>query len=255
MLIAGCSHTAGSEIDGNLDSVYNRQQSYGNLLAEKLSYKPINIAIGGNTNGAIVRNILDWFNNHDITDKELFVLVGWTESTRIDAPFQYPTWHKDNGGKHADWISPASDNFLHINVAYNNYNQREKEIQNDYKTMLVKHTEFFEVYCANLVLQLQFFFKHLNIKYLMVNTMHMFSPENKKYLQCYLNLIDYNSYIDALNNDRSFFNKYKHSFPNKFKYSHLGPEPHKLYAEEIYKFVNLKLEQKQLDDRQIYEQN
>ena len=36
MLIAGCSHAAGSEIDGTEDSVYNRQHSFGALLAVKM---------------------------------------------------------------------------------------------------------------------------------------------------------------------------------------------------------------------------
>jgi hypothetical protein len=33
LLIAGCSHTAGSEIDGSEDSKHNRKHSYGNQLA------------------------------------------------------------------------------------------------------------------------------------------------------------------------------------------------------------------------------
>ena len=45
MLIAGCSHTAGSEIDGTQDSVHNRQNSYGNLVAKNLGLVPINSTI------------------------------------------------------------------------------------------------------------------------------------------------------------------------------------------------------------------
>ena len=35
LLIAGCSHTAGSEIDGNEDSTYNRENSYGGLIVRR----------------------------------------------------------------------------------------------------------------------------------------------------------------------------------------------------------------------------
>ena len=61
MLIAGCSHTAGSEINGLEDSVYNRQKSYGNQLAYKMGYTPVNIAEPGSTNPTIARSILQWF--------------------------------------------------------------------------------------------------------------------------------------------------------------------------------------------------
>ena len=39
LLIAGCSHAAGSEIDGKEDSKYNREHSYGALVAKKLKRK------------------------------------------------------------------------------------------------------------------------------------------------------------------------------------------------------------------------
>jgi hypothetical protein len=242
MLIAGCSHTAGSEIDGELDSALNRSLSYGNILAKKLGYTPINIAIGGSTNGAIVRSVLDWFQNHDITNKEIFVLIGWTESTRVDAPFQYPTWHEKAGAKFADWVSPSMSNFLHINLTFKGYTEREKDIQEDYQSFIVKRTEFFEVYSANLALELQFFLKHINVKYLMVNTMHMFSKSNEQYLKSYLSMIDNKHYYNALNNEESFYTKYKDSKYNAYRnpktvYGHHGAEPHRLYAEELYNYI------------------
>ena len=243
MLIAGCSHTAGSEIDGEIDSVLNRNLSYGNVLAKKLGYTPINIAVGGSTNGAIARSVLDWFQNHDTSDKEVFVLVGWTESSRVDAPYQYPTWHgKSAGGKFAEWTSPTSVNYLHINLSYNFYSDREKDIQEDYKKFIVKHLEFFEVYTANLILQLQYFFKHSKIKYLMVNTMHTFSPENEPYLKCYWDMIDKSNYYKLLDNAESFYAKYKDPKYNSFRnpkalYGHHGVKPHGLYSEELYNFL------------------
>ena len=64
MLIAGCSHAAGSEINGTEDSIYNRQQSFGARLASKLGYRPINIASNGASNSGIARSVLKWFEKY-----------------------------------------------------------------------------------------------------------------------------------------------------------------------------------------------
>lgn len=34
MLVTGCSHAGGSEIDGTEDSAYNREHSFGNVLGK-----------------------------------------------------------------------------------------------------------------------------------------------------------------------------------------------------------------------------
>ena len=87
MLIAGCSHAAGSEINGLEDSVYNRQHSFGNLVAFNYGYRPINIAQNGMTNSGITRSILKWIEKfYDPSKMEVFVLVSWTESTRLEIP-------------------------------------------------------------------------------------------------------------------------------------------------------------------------
>jgi hypothetical protein len=242
MLIAGCSHTAGSEIDGELDSPLNRSLSYGNLLAKKLGYTPINIAVGGSANGAIARSVLEWFQHHDTSDKEVFVLIGWTEPNRVDAPYEYPTWHQKNGGKHADWFAPSSVNFLQININFKHYVEREKDIQEDYQTFIVKRSEYFEVMSANLILQLQYFLKFKNVKYLMLNTMHMFSEENYLYLKPYIDNIDTKNYYKLLDNTESFYLKYRDSKYNSFRnpnasYGHHGAEPHRMHSEDLYDYI------------------
>ena len=44
LLVAGCSHMAGSEIDGKEDSTFNRQHSFGALIAKHLGRKVIHVA-------------------------------------------------------------------------------------------------------------------------------------------------------------------------------------------------------------------
>ena len=83
MLIAGCSHTSGSEIDGQEDSKYNRLHSYGGVLASMLGYEPCNMAEPGSTNATIARSVLEWFKNeYDPNEMEVFVVVGWTEDLK-----------------------------------------------------------------------------------------------------------------------------------------------------------------------------
>lgn len=236
MLIAGCSHTAGSEIDGSTDSIYNRKNSYGNLLAKKLGYKPINIAVCGYTNSAIARSVLEWFHHCYNHTMDVFVLVGWTESSRIEAPFEFPTWHNEVNGKYCDWFSNSSIDFLQINVSHTNFDVREKEIQNDYQIFITKQTRFTEILSANFVLQLQYFLNSKNCDYLMVNTGHMFTIDNYRHLSLYMHLLDRKKYYMLHNNEQSFYNKYKSlGYTNeKAKYAHHGEAAHKEYAELLY---------------------
>ena len=239
MLIAGCSHTAGSEIDGESDSEFNRQYSYGNHLAYELGYDPINIAVSGFTNTAIARSVLEWFANHDLSDTEVFVLIGWPDSARMEAPFPYPTWYQNVQAKHADWFTESSINFLQINVAHKNYDIREKEIQEDYQRFITCRSEYLELVSVNLVLQLQYFLKNKGVKYLMVNTNFMFTPSNQKYLDFYFSIIDKNNYYKFDDNQSSFYPKFKDlGYTNdKAKYGHHGLEPHRLYAQELYNYI------------------
>ena len=60
LLVAGCSHMAGSEIDGKEDSTFNRQHSFGALIAKHLGRKVIHVAQVGATNTGISRQVMQW---------------------------------------------------------------------------------------------------------------------------------------------------------------------------------------------------
>ena len=90
----GCSHTAGSEIDGLGDSDYNRQHSYGALLAKKFGYDHMNFALCGGSNQRIFLlttqvlkeiivgecNLVPHLREHH----KYFFLIGWTSLNRTD---------------------------------------------------------------------------------------------------------------------------------------------------------------------------
>jgi hypothetical protein len=101
--------------------------------------------------------------------------------------------------------------------------------------------EFFEILTANLILQTQYFLKSKSVDFIMCSTMHLFS--NYPHLNFYTNQIDQSRYFNLLNNDESFYWKYRNAgYENaNAKYWHHDEEPHRLYADELYKFYSLKL--------------
>jgi len=242
LLISGCSHAAGSEIDGTLDSHYNRSKSFGNQFAEKIGYTPINASIGGSNNHCISRTVLEWFSkNYNENEMDVKVLVSWTEPTRIDFPIPMDHVQYDEI-RHpaADFYSMSARNYLKVNIAWKGLNDWEKSILKSCHTFMADSPLYFEILSANNVLQLQYFFKSLGIDYLMCNSTHLFSQD--KHLDFYLDLIDKKHYYNFNNNNLAFYTKFKQQgyVNEKAVWYHHGEEPHRLYAEELHNFFTEK---------------
>ena len=115
MLVAGCSHAAGAEIDGTQDSVYNIQNSFGNVLSNMMEFVPINIASSASANPTIARLVLEWFSkNYDPSTMEVFVTVAWTESSSMELPSEQGTDYSSTNKKE-DWLSVYDQRYLRIN--------------------------------------------------------------------------------------------------------------------------------------------
>lgn len=237
MLIAGGSDPAGSEIDGSEDSAYNREHAFGNLLARKLGYEPVNICQNGSTNTTISRSVLEWFyENYDPSTMKVFVLVGWSESARMEVPVDWPTPYKDSNPS-VDWYSESCKDYLRVNMGWKGSLEREIPIIAYHQEFIARNTTYLEIVSANAVLQLEYFLKMNGCEYLMCNTLHMFTPGG--HIDFYLDKIDASRYINYKNNDECFYWKYRnagHTNP-KAKYWHHGEEPHKLYAELLHEFI------------------
>ena len=240
MLVTGCSHSAGSEIDGTSDSLYNRQHAFGNLLAEKMGYRPINIALLAATNMGIARGVLQWFKEqYDPAKHEVFVLVAWAESTRMEVPIKYSTPHHD-GNPFIDWYPDKSADYLFINTASASQIEEYDIIIKRTQRFICDNLEYLEVMGATYALQIQYLLKMLNVNYCMCNTGHMFTKE-ANHMKLYMDLIDTSRYMNMDTDlNESFFWKYKGAgYVNpKAKYFHHGEEPHALYADELYKFIS-----------------
>ena len=239
LLIAGCSHAAGSEIDGTEDSIYNRQHSFGNLLAEKLGRRPINIASSAANNQCIARTIIEWFDEcYNSENMDIVVLIGWTESSRLDVPMNRVTWH-EKWNTASDYVSKASRDYIRVNLGYKGNGKEEMEVIAGCHQFITNNLTYIEIISANLILQMQYFLKLKQVKSIMCNTMHMFTPAPQ--INFYIDQIDQSYYLDLLDNEQSFYWKYKSAgyVNHKAKYWHHGEEPHKLYSEELFKlYVN-----------------
>jgi len=239
MLIAGCSHAAGSEIDGQEDSVYNRQHSFGAILADRLGYKPVNIATNGAPNSCIARSILNWFEQfYDEDTMEVFVLTSWTESTRLEVPSNR-NFIYNQSSKIADWFDNTVNTYFRITFGWDGGDAEEKELFPKYHRFMAENEPLVEMWSVNYVLQIQYFLQSKNVKYLMCNAMYMFNKYAKHVNQLSKLIDKKNFYKLGATKDEAFFWKYKNlGYTNpKAKYWHHDEIPHQLYAEELYNFL------------------
>lgn len=240
MLIAGCSHAAGSEIDGTEDSSYNRNASFGGQLALKLGYYPVNISVGGQTNHGIVRSILKWFSaNYDPKTMDVIVLVAWTESMRMEIPCNEPIHYETGAAKCANWFDVTLKYFNNMNPGWHGNNPTEKEMAKYYHRFMATNETYLQLQTANLVLQLQYFFHHKKVRYIMCNSMMSMQLPNV-HLSFYMDLIEADKYMNIYTQkEDSFYWKYRNlGYVNsKAKYWHHDEEPHLQYAGELHSFM------------------
>ena len=246
MLIAGCSHTGGYEIDGTMDSPYNREHSFGGLLAKEYHRRPIHLAAGGVSNSYILRNVLLWFaNNYDPETQDVFCVVGWTDSSRWEIPMEEGQDIERNNPC-LDWFSKKHNDYLSVQLGWVHPNrpefpeQDQESMQHTYHNLIAGFPEQMEILSFNYALQIQSFLKSLNIDYVMLDTLHNFDLSNI-WLSPMANLIDTTRYLNPGDPDQAFFTKYDRlGYTNISQdFQHLGADAHAEYAKEIQLFLNL----------------
>ena len=91
ILINGCSHTAGSEIEGSGigEGNYNRDNCFGAQLARKLGVVYTNLALPGASNDYINRTTSMWMLDHAAMAKRTLYLIHWTGSSRSEIFFDH----------------------------------------------------------------------------------------------------------------------------------------------------------------------
>jgi hypothetical protein len=84
LLVNGCSHTAGSEIEGSGvgEGNYNRQNCYAAQIAKKLNWEYTNIAMPGGSNDYIKRTTMLWILDNPERAKNTHFFINWTGAER-----------------------------------------------------------------------------------------------------------------------------------------------------------------------------
>jgi hypothetical protein len=237
VLIAGCSHAAGSEIDGTEDSMYNRRKSFGGIFSSAIGAEDTNISLVGATNPMIARSILEWFkNNYNDREEDLLVLIAWTETSRLEVPLVERMHDYKSSNVAVDWFSTSSDYFLQINQGWKGQTPEEKRMLPFYQKFIADNLLYLEIVTLNLILQIQFFLQSKKVDYIMCNTMDSFS--SNPCLTIYKELVNKEKYFNFDRRDEGFFWKYRNlGYTNaKAKYWHHGEDPHRLYAESLLEF-------------------
>jgi hypothetical protein len=237
MLVTGCSHSAGFEIDGTEDSTYNRSMSFGNQLARIMGYKPVNIALGSQSNSAIARSVIEWVQRkYNPETMEVFVVIGWTECTRMDLPSGHDVDH-DSNNIAVDYFTKSTKRFLQINSGWEGFTPYEKSIMPYWHEFMVKNEHILEIMSVKDALSIQWFLKGLGIKYIMCNTMPNF--KKNRYTEFYIDQLNPKYFMDMLDEDKAFFWYYRNQgYENpKAQYWHHDEMPHRLQAERLYNFI------------------
>jgi hypothetical protein len=234
LLIAGCSHAAGSEIDGNEDSKFNRQNSFGNQLAHLLKRQAINIAVPGSTNSTIARSVINWVEEFYNLNDDLTVLISWTDSSRVEVPIP---WWNGHVPKFHSWFDQTASDFLRINQGSPIHNESEKDIITRWKNFCAENSEWLEIYTLNLILQIQYYLKSKDVNYIMCSSGYLATQTKQN--NHYFSLIDKKYFREVENFSESFYEKYRSlGYKNNIaKYWHHSQEPHALYAKELYNFI------------------
>lgn len=252
MLINGCSHTAGSEMEYSLQPMcYER--AWGKWLCDMTGDEYINIATPGAGNEHICRTTQDWiiqnvFLNKLYKKEDLHIVVMWSGFDRKEIYFP-DTNEMDN-------INPMSDPKYHnTSLKY--------ELKQFQDVIVYFHDDLYSnLTNLRLVNNLCSFLEKYEIKYTFLNALHSFI-DLEKLNNDYRNHILYNSYYNNLwlyddykkEKHLGFFNfnygffEHLDKHPN-FKWSiysekgHFGEDAHKYWAKIVYNLINGKIKEK-----------
>lgn len=175
LVTIGCSHSAGSMIDGrNGTSWYNKQHSFGGVIAKKYQMSHFSLGVPGGSNQYIYRSTIRFVNNFMNDSDDYIFLIGWTSTNRIEMryPENSPYTHKVIG----DFLDTKYVPFT-VGTDPALYHTRELK-QMDRLCPLIFYENQLESDWAVYAYTLQKLFANKKLKYYMFNTCHDL-PVNK----------------------------------------------------------------------------
>lgn len=228
LVTIGCSHTAGSMIDGRTGtSWHNKHNSFGGLLAEKYKMSHYNLGVPGGSNEYIYRGTIRFINNfmHDIDD--YIFLIGWTSTQRMELryPEQSHYVHKMIG----DFLDQKYIPFT-LGTDPKLYHTREAKELTKFAPLLF-YDKLLENDWAMYAYTLQQLFKNRNLKYYMMNTCHDLPVNDTNKL--FVDNLDTNFYYNPTDFDSSMLYYALNKGYEKTECWHLKADGHLMWAEHL----------------------
>lgn len=202
VLINGCSHSAGSEIEGSGigEGNYNRENSFGAQFAKALNCSYTNIAYPGASNDYIARTTLYWIlDNKELAKRTLF-LIHWTGTDRTE-------YFYDEGKTSAfDFIPFKPDtNVTHLHPQhYPDWAPKQwtKNLDVLSNQLFLNHTQW-DINRYNNIIQTQEFLKSNGYKYVFRNAFQC--CENRPRYKYYIDKLDKDNFLHWDNAEESFY--------------------------------------------------
>jgi hypothetical protein len=230
LLAVGCSHMAGSEIEGagyTDRSKTNLSKAWPGQVARKLNLNYINLSQPGGSNEYIVRTTVEFVSNWVAQGRdpsELLVVLGWTTQERLEF-----TWE----GRHIHWANGANPK------AFMSNNDLNWDFSNWYKALQLYHTDYdFGMYRKLIgIITINSFLKMLDIEHIQVsNCARMIGHEFKHFSWEGLEQAFPKEVFYEMNN--SFVQKFEDTHREHFTdWFHADETLHTMYAKEIVNYL------------------
>lgn len=215
-IIAGCSHTNGSEIEEPWHPG-TPEKAYGAYVARKFNATYENISGPGWSNRWIFSKLYQRL--EPLTEEErknTFVLIGWTSGNRI------PIWH------------PIWDKPYHLCPTMSRLHTSVKKYHRLYYKTSIPHEEF-KNYEHGLIVGIQGLLNQFNISYVMHWAVHPIIPT--KYSS---NLINQKNFFNYNDYDETYWNVWRQKYWDKSdRWQYHAPESyHKIFANKLITFID-----------------
>lgn len=231
LLINGCSHSAGSEIEasGIGEGKFNRDNCFGAQLANKWNIANINLSQPGGSNDYIANSTALWCLTNTEKVSSTFFLIHWTSPERMDV------FTKDScGKKYMDWIFDSKFGHIHPDHYCPNLPNEDKQYASKLSKYLFINETHWEINKLMNMIKTQTILKSFGAKFRFYNAFDVCS-ESDRYQQ-YHNLLDLDTTADLFTENQSFYYwaiANGHSIDGQLYWHHKLPA-HTAYANKLY---------------------
>ena len=231
LFINGCSHSAGSEIEGSGigESDYNRENCFGAKLACKLGVKKINLAIPGASNDYIADSTMLWCLNNIEKIQNTYFLIHWTGAERTQ--FYYK---KTAAKKYSDWVFDHFQGHVHPKNYCSSFPKEDISFIKRINKYLFMNEINWEVNKLLNIIRTQTLFRSMGANYAFYNSFTELL--NKSRFKKYHKLIDQTNFYNSFDKNQTFYYwalNQGHDINGQMYWHHKEPA-HTDWADKLY---------------------